>query len=146
MGSSQMTKNLLEAFLIRLHRHTTVLTKAMRRSYVIDGVEVTRPVKEILDYLADNVYGRVTIADVARVMGKSESSIKQIFAAYRGEGIIAYYNSLKIREARKLIREGNYNMTQISDMLHFSTPQYFSRCFKSVTHMTPSQYKASIIR
>lgn len=145
-GSSQMTKNLLEAFLIRLHRHTTVLTKAMRRSYVIDGVEVTRPVKEILDYLADNVYGRVTIADVARVMGKSESSIKQIFAAYRGEGIIAYYNSLKIREARKLIREGNYNMTQISDMLHFSTPQYFSRCFKSVTHMTPSQYKASIIR
>ena len=36
-------------------------------------------------------------------------------------------------------------MTQISDLLYFSNPQYFCRCFKSITHMTPSQYKDSII-
>lgn len=145
-GSSQMTKNLLEAFLIRLHRHTQVLTKSMRRSFVIDGVDVPGPVKEILDYLSDNLYNKVTVADVASMMGKSESSVKQLFASYRKDGMIAYYNGLKIREAKRLIREGSYNMTQISDMLHFSNPQYFSRCFKAITHKTPSQYKASILR
>ncbi len=145
-GSSQMTQNLLEAFLIRLHRHTQVLTKTMRRSYVIDGVEVAGPVKEILDYLCENLYSKLTVADVAKRIGKSESSVKQLFATYRKDGIISYYNSLKVKEAKRLIREGCYNMTQISDMLHFSNPQYFSRCFKTVTHMTPSQYKASIIR
>lgn len=145
-GSSQMTKNLLEAFLIRLHRHTDVLTKKMRRSYVIDGVDVPWGIKEILDYLHANIYGKVTIADVARVTGKSESSVKQLFSSYRRDGIIAYYTRLKINEAKRLIREGKYNMTQISDMLHFSNPQYFSRCFKAVTNKTPSEYKASIIR
>ena len=57
-----------------------------------------------------------------------------------------YYNGLKIKEARKLIREGRYNMTQISDMLHFDNPQYFSKCFKAYTNMTPREYKASIVK
>lgn len=145
-GSSQMTKNLLEIFLIKLCRNTDVLTKQMRQSYVIDGVDIPYNVKEILDYLQENVYGKVTVSDVAKVVGKSESTVKQLFSLYRDSGIIKYYNSLKIKEARRLIREGNYNMTQIADMLHFDNPQYFSKCFKSFTHMTPSEYKASILK
>ena len=141
-----MTKNLLEIFLIKLCRNTDVLTKQMRQSYVIDGVDIPYNVKEILDYLQENVYGKITISDVAKVVGKSESTVKQLFSLYRDNGIIKYYNSLKIKEARRLIREGNYNMTQIADMLHFDNPQYFSKCFKSFTHMTPSEYKASILK
>ncbi len=145
-GSSQMTKNLLEIFLIMLCRNTDIVTKKMRRSYLIDGVDVPYNVKEILDYLSENIYGRITVADIARFMGKSESSIKQLFATYQKNGIINYYNSLKINEAKKLIREAEYNLTQISDMLCFDNPQYFSKCFKRFTKMTPSEYKTSIIK
>ena len=145
-GSSQMTKNLLEIFLIRLCRHTDILTKKMRQSYIIDGVDVPYQVKEILDFLHANVYSKISIRDVARYTGKSESTVKQLFSLYRGNGIMRYYNSLKIKEARRLIREGKYNMTQISDMLHFDNPQYFSKCFKSFTKMTPREYKASSLK
>ncbi len=145
LGSSQMTKNLLEIFLIKLCRNTDVVTKEMRQSYVIDGINVPYNVMEILDYLKEHIYGKVTIRDLAMHLDKSESTIKQLFAQYRDGGIIRYYNALKIKEARKLIREGKYNMTQISDMLQFDNPQYFSKCFKSVTNMTPSEYKASIM-
>ena len=144
-GSSQMTKNLLEAFLIMLYRHTNVVTKKMRRSYVIDGVEVPYNVKEILDFLSQNLYGKITVSDVAKFVGKSESTVKQLFDGYQKNGIIKYYNSLKIKEAKKLIREGKYNFSQISDMLCFDNPQYFSKAFKKFTNMTPSEYKASII-
>ena len=145
-GSSQMTKNLLEVFLIRLCRHTDVLTKKMRRSYLIDGMDVPYPVKEILDFLRDNTYNKISIQDIVRHTGKSESTIKALFARYYSDGIIHYYNSLKIKEARKLIREGNYNISQISDLLHFDNPQYFSKCFKRFTNMTPREYKASIMK
>lgn len=144
-GSSQMTKNLLEIFLIKLCRNTDVVTKSMRQSFVIDGVDVPYHIKEILDFLHANIYGRLTIADVARHVGKSESTVKQQFALYRKSGIIHYYNSLKIKEARRLIREGKYNITQISDLLHFDNPQYFSKCFKVYTKMTPKEYKDSIM-
>ena len=62
-----------------------------------------------------------------------------------GEGVIKYFIKLKIKEAKKLIKEGRYNMSEISDMLAFDTPQYFSKCFKNVTRMTPSEYKSSIV-
>ena len=143
-GSSQMVKNLLELFLILLCRNTDVVTRRERRSYMIDGVDVPYQVKEILDFLQDNLYGRVTVGDIARRLGKSESAVKQTFATFRKEGIIHYYNELKIREAKKLIRQGQYNISQISDMLGFESPQYFSRCFKNAVHMTPREYTESI--
>ena len=145
-GSSQMTKNLLEIFLILLSRKKDVMTKSMRRNYIIDGVDVPYNVKEILDYLHDNVYGKITVSDVAQKIGKSESTVKQLFSQYQKNGIMRYYNSLKIKEAKRLIREGNWNMAQVSDMLGFDNPQYFSKCFKMFANMTPSEYKKSIIK
>ena len=37
-------------------------------------------------------------------------------------------------------------LAQIADLLRFDTPQYFSKCFKDYTRMTPSEYKRSILR
>lgn len=145
-GSSQITRNLLESFLIRLCRHTDALEKASRRSYVIDGVDVPYNVKEILDVLQENVYGKITVGDVARRLGKSESAVKRLFSAYKPAGIIRYYNSLKMEEAKRLLREDTYNVSKIADLLHYDNPQYFAKCFKSFTNMTPSEYKRSIVR
>ena len=82
------------------------------------------------------------VSDVAKAVGKSESTVKKLFADYHG--IIKYYNSLKIKEAKRLIREERYNISQISDMLCFDTPQYFSKCFRSFTGMSPLEYKRSL--
>lgn len=146
LGSSQMTKNLLEAFLIKLHRNTDILTKSMRQVEMIDGVATPRAVTEILKFLKSHLYARITVKDVADALGKSESSVKQLFSKYLGCGIITYYNKLKIKEARRLIREGGYNVTQIADMLCFDSPQYFSKCFKAQTKMTPTEFKSSILK
>lgn len=141
-GASQMTKNLLEIFLIKLQRNKETVSKQSR----FQGLAVPYEVEEILDYLNQNIYGRVTIADVAAALGKSPSTVKKQFSLHMPTGIIDYYNDLKIKEAKKLIREGKYNFTQIADLLGFDTPQYFSKCFKDRTHRTPGEYKRSIIK
>lgn len=143
-GSSQMTKNLLEIFLIKLSRRTDIVTKKMRRSYLVDGVDVPYNVKEIFDFLRANVYGRITIRDIAKATQKSESSVKQLFRSYQKEGVMHYYNALKIAEAKRLIKNGQHNITQISDMLCFNSPQYFTKCFRAHANMTPSEYKNSL--
>ena len=141
-----MTKNLLEAFLILLRRNTDSMTK--RGRVVISEDESNAPfaVREILSCLNENIYGRVSVAYIAARLGKSESTVKNIFASYMDGGLIRYYNELKIREAKKLIREEKYNLVEISDLLHFETPQYFSKCFKHITNMTPTEYKRSIVK
>lgn len=145
-GSSQMTKNLLEIFLIRLHRKQGALAKKTRYHYKVNGIDIPFPVKEILDLLEKNVYGALSVAEIARRLGKSESTVKNLFSLYRSGGIINYYNSLKIEEAKRLIREGNCNFGQIAALLQFDTPQYFSMCFKRFVHMSPQEYKKSILQ
>ena len=51
---------------------------------------------------------------------------------------------MKIEYAKQLIRENQMNFTQISDFLGYSSIHYFSRQFKKISGMTPSEYASSI--
>lgn len=144
-GSSQMTKNLLEIFLITLHRNTDVLPKKSRYHYKVNGVGIPAQVKELLDCLVGTVYEKVSVGEIAARMGKSVSTVKVLFSMYRSGGIMRYVNELKIEEAKKLIREDVYNFTQIAELLCFDTPQYFSITFKRFVNMSPQEYKKSIL-
>lgn len=145
-GSFQMVKNVLEIFLISLHRHRDKLSKESRRRVHIDGVAVPLEVKEILDVLEAHIYGKLSIADIAKAVGKSQSTVKNLFNRFQSGGIIQYYNTLKIREAKRLIRENRYTMSQIAELLSYDSAQYFSKCFRIATHMTPTEYKSSIMK
>ena len=145
-GGFQMIRNLLEIFLISLYRHRECLTKTSRQSIQIDGVAVNFEVKELLDVLQSNVYGRLTVSDLSKAVGKSESTVKSVFRSFYPGGIMRYYNSLKIREAKKLIRENRYTLAQIAELLCYDSPQYFSKCFRDATNMSPSQYRQSIMK
>lgn len=143
-GSSQLTKNYLEALLIKLQRNERSESKISRN--IIDGMNVPAEVDEIILFLNNNLYGRITLKDIAEYLGKSESTIKKQFSAYMKTGVIDYFNDLKISEAKRLICEEKYNFAQISDMLSFDTPQYFSKCFKKRTGFSPSEYKKSVVK
>ena len=145
-GGFQMIRNLLEIFLISLYRHQENLTKKSRQSVHIDGIEVNYELREVLDVLHGHIYSKLTISDIARQVGKSESTVKALFARFQPGGIMRYYNHLKIREAKRLIRENRYTLAQIAELLGFDSPQYFSKCFKAGTHMTPTEYKRSILK
>ena len=51
---------------------------------------------------------------------------------------------LKIDKAKQLISEDIYTVTEISEILGYSTIHYFSRHFKRITGMSPSQYAKSV--
>ena len=54
------------------------------------------------------------------------------------------FTEMKIERAKDLLRNQDYNITQISEILGFSSVHYFSRRFKAVVGMSPSEYATSI--
>ena len=58
--------------------------------------------------------------------------------------IVEVKRKLKMKEAKKLIREGNHNITQISEILGYSSIHHFTRMFKRVTGFSPTMYKTSV--
>ena len=144
-GYSQMIKNLLEIFLIKLRRNTDIFSKESRRQFTVDGVNIPVRIKAIVDYLNENLYGKITVSSISFKFGISESLLKKEFSLYYSGGIINYYNKRKAEEAKKLIRRAELSFSQIADRLGFDNPQYFSKFFKNITNMTPTEYKNSII-
>lgn len=60
---------------------------------------------------------------------------------HKGVTISDYIASVKIEHAKELIDTHKYLMYEISDLLGFENPYYFSKVFKKVTGIAPREYE-----
>lgn len=142
-GCEQMVLLLLEQLLIRLLRREKA-TPAVRISSSIKLRSDHDLVERIIAYMQENTFGNLTFSDVCSFSAQSATNLKTIFKNVTGVGVMSYYRALKIEQAKRMLREGDGNITQIADRLGYTSVHYFSRYFKRVTGMTPSEYTLSI--
>ena len=145
-GAEQMIKTYLEQFLILMHRSINAENNNCSYTTLLqhNNTKTNQLVAKIINILEENIYGNITIKDICKQTNYCESKIYDFFKKSTGKTVIQYYTELKINEAKLLIRTQKYNNTQISNLLSFSSPQYFTRVFKAITSMTPREYKSSI--
>ncbi len=96
------------------------------------------------EYLKARLDRPLTIEQICRDNLIGRSQLQKRFHDLTGGGVMAYFSKLKIQMARRLIREGNLNVTQIAASLGYQSVHYFSRHFKQHTGMSPSQYAKSV--
>lgn len=142
VGGQQMIRIYLEQLLILLLRYEC--NREKNDVFVSEKLTTEKLAEKMLKKLDSMVYENVSVEQFCRGMNYSKVYLSKVFLKNYGCTIKTYINKIKIEEAKKLIREHNYNFTQISDQLCFSNPLYFSRVFKRVTSMSPSEYKNSV--
>lgn len=117
------------------------------------AVRLTSPVKRrsgnevvnrVVAYMEENVCGSLTFSDICRYSAQSATNLKTLFKSVTGRGVMEYYRLLKIERAKRMLREGEGNITQVADRLGYASVHYFSRYFKQATGMTPSEYTLSL--
>ena len=143
-GAGQLLTGYIEELLITLMRSNKAgATRCQMNQYTIKNAE-NAFVEAIMNYLTDNIYSRITLQDVCDKFNMSKSYMCQLFKDTTGNSIVDQYIILKITEAKKLIRMKEYNITQISDKLHYTSIHHFTRSFKNVTGISPSNYAKSV--
>lgn len=95
-------------------------------------------------YLEANIQRRLTLSDICRDNLVGRSYLQKVFREKTGGGAMEYFGNMKIKKAKEMIREGSHNFTEIAAMLGYNSIHYFSRHFKKVTGMTPSEYASSV--
>lgn len=143
-GSEQLIKIYLESlliFMIRQLRTGEVSSPAIKSvTQKNDALLYNR----IITYLEEHIREQLTIEVICRDNLIGRSQLQKLFREYHQCGIIDYFSHLKIELAKQLIRENHHNFTQISDYIGYTSIHYFSRHFKKITGMTPSEYASSI--
>ncbi|PYG88710.1 AraC-like DNA-binding protein [Ruminiclostridium sufflavum DSM 19573] len=143
-GCEQLIKIYLEQLLISMVRKGNSVNSSSRLSTVVKERSDNDLLQRINNFLNENVTKNLTFDEVCRFSNLSRTSLKVLFKDKMGTGVMEHFKKLKIEAAKKMMREGEYNFTQISEILGYTSIHYFSRHFKNVTGMTPSQYVLSV--
>lgn len=138
-GGEQMMLLQLEELLIHLLRMQNGGQKPPLRRHAEGSI-----VEQMIAYMRSNLKKHLTLSDLARFAGVSESTIKSSFRTQTGKGALTYFTDLKMDTAKTYIREGRYNVTEIADLLGYDSIHYFSRRFRLRYGLSPTEYAQSI--
>jgi len=101
-------------------------------------------IRKAQQYVQSHVMEKLTVPIVAAGVGVSASYLTALFHKHLAISPGEYIRRIKLGKSKQLIREGQLNFTEISESLQYSTVHHFSRQFKQMFGMTPTEYAKSV--
>ena len=101
--------------------------------------EKIQEARQILDKHIDQPH---TIRELARKVAMNECYLKKGFKTITGRTIHEYQQELRINKAKELLQKQGHSVTDVANMLGFSSISHFSTAFKRVTGMKPCELLA----
>ena len=98
-------------------------------------------IESIERFISDNISATITDKMVAQHMYLSVRQIDRVVLAERGMTLKALIDSMKIREARRLLAETRLGQKEISTTLGFSEVSAFNRFFRRFEGVSPGIYR-----
>ena len=92
-------------------------------------------------YIHEHIHERIFLQDIADTFGISPNYLSQLFKKHMNVGLSEYITNHKIDESKKLLKETNLKIYEISDRLGFESSFYFSKVFKKITGVSPKDYR-----
>ena len=144
-GSAQLISHYLEQLMIHLYRRYFSYSLPVRSSrFLAEASSGNDTYNRIVRYMEEHLGERMTIDRICRDNLVGRSQLQKLVRDTKGCGVIEFFSMMKIDTAKQMIRDNQLNFTQIADRLGYNSIHYFSRQFKQITTMTPSEYATSI--
>ena len=132
-------QDLLEVLLIWLVRCTTLSLQVEEtpRSDSRECVEIKR-------YLDSNYREDISLDILAEIAHINKYYLAHTFQKEYGISPITYLNRRRIEESKYMLGNTGYSLAQISELMGFSSPSYFSQCFRKAEGLTPNEYRRQV--
>jgi AraC-like DNA-binding protein len=95
---------------------------------------------KVISYIEENILEMNTVGDVYNHFNYSPSYLSHIFSRFMHKTIVQYINDCKMEKALVLIESGDHSLTEIADILGFSSIHSFSRAFKTKYSLPPTRF------
>lgn len=94
------------------------------------------------EYIDENISNvKLLNNDIARYANISEVYLRKLFSKYTDFSVNEYIRDKRIKKAKRLLKETTKTVSEISILCGFSEVYYFSRVFKTLTGMSPTEFR-----
>lgn len=101
-------------------------------------------VESLIAYFNSHLSSNVTLQELEDRTGFSKVYICRVFKKLQNTSPMDYFTHLKINRAQEMLMEfPNLSLREISDSLGFNDVYYFSKVFKRITGVSPSEMRTS---
>ena len=100
-----------------------------------------RPIRVAKQYISDNYYKALTLEMVSREIGFNATYFSSMFKKETDMNFSEYLKKIRIDNAKNMLLDTDQSVEDISYAVGYSDIKYFSRLFKKLTGLTPTEFR-----
>lgn len=139
-GDEQLIIDSLEELLILRFRHDLSASLLKRNGGHKDFFFRNLIIEKVNDYITENLSEKLSVEDIARSMNYSRQHLSTLYKNCTGFSINEFITQKKLETAKKFFSQEGASVSSVSEMLGYSSPQYFCRVFQKVFGISPTEY------
>ncbi|HHT89549.1 MAG: AraC family transcriptional regulator [Bacillota bacterium] len=107
---------------------------------------VHQKIHNIVRFMGENYQQMLSLSDLAERFFVSPAYLSRAFKRVTGLTLTEYLNTVRIKEAQRLLRQSNSTVSDVALQVGFSSHTHFGRTFKQMTGLSPIKYRKSHIK
>ncbi len=97
-----------------------------------------------IKYMDKNYSTKITLSLIAKEAGMSVSCFERTFKKKMGITFTTYLNNLRISKAIRMLKKGDFSISETAFACGFTNPSHFTRTFKKIINTSPKFYRKSL--
>ncbi|MCX7711228.1 MAG: response regulator [Clostridia bacterium] len=102
-------------------------------------------VEVVKEYVSKHYNEDITLSKVAEIAYVNPNYFCDMFKSQTGENFIDYLTKIRIEKAKALLKDIRIKTYEVGELVGYEDPTYFSKVFKKVVGITPTQYRNIVL-
>jgi len=97
------------------------------------------------EYINANYMKEIRLEEMAGMINYSSHYFSKMFKLYKSQNFIDYITTVRVGKAKELLVNNQLSIKEVSGLVGYEDQNYFTRVFKRMENMTPSEFRDKIV-
>lgn len=133
------TKNIIKEFTL-----TTIYNLYNKLNDIIASCS-NNIIDNAILFIKQNFWKDISLNTLSEVLYIHPTYLSKLFKEKTGQNYIKFLTDVRIEKAKILLKDRNLKIYNITELVGYESPKYFSKVFKETVGLTPKEYRDSLV-